>query len=208
MTLLRTWALLLLQGWPLPCSTAVWVLTSTSGASPMTNAARIAPYQVSASLSLGCLVCTSDFMLRAPFLCHTAVAQTKVSADGHQATYDLLACAPCLQALADAILSIPQQRTATCRGQPGQAGAEQPAGHNAASDGDVSSTRASDRASEGDCSAAVADEAAGVSVAFKSEPADGRTPLAASAEQRSEASQHERCAANGAVHAALEHEPQ
>lgn len=33
------------QGWPLPPSTAVWVLTSTSGASPMTNAARKEPYQ-------------------------------------------------------------------------------------------------------------------------------------------------------------------
>jgi hypothetical protein len=41
-------AMLLLQGWPLPRSTAVWVLTSTSGASPMTNAARTAPYQVPA----------------------------------------------------------------------------------------------------------------------------------------------------------------
>lgn len=28
------------QGWPLPPSTEVWVLTSTSGASPMTNADR------------------------------------------------------------------------------------------------------------------------------------------------------------------------
>lgn len=33
------------EGWPLPPSTAVWVLTSTSGASPMTNAARKEPYQ-------------------------------------------------------------------------------------------------------------------------------------------------------------------
>jgi TDG/mug DNA glycosylase family protein len=31
-------------GWPLPPTTEVWVLTSTSGACPLTNAAREAPY--------------------------------------------------------------------------------------------------------------------------------------------------------------------
>jgi hypothetical protein len=31
--------------WPLPAATEVWVLTSTSGASALTNEARAAPYQ-------------------------------------------------------------------------------------------------------------------------------------------------------------------
>lgn len=34
-----------MQGWPLPASTEVWVLTTTSGAAPMTVAQRTAPYQ-------------------------------------------------------------------------------------------------------------------------------------------------------------------
>lgn len=33
------------QGWPLPDSSAVWVMTSTSGASPMTTEARMAPWR-------------------------------------------------------------------------------------------------------------------------------------------------------------------
>lgn len=33
------------EGWPLPASTAVWVMTSTSGASPMTTEARMAPWR-------------------------------------------------------------------------------------------------------------------------------------------------------------------
>mmetsp|Transcript_15363 Transcript_15363/g.46373 ORF Transcript_15363/g.46373 Transcript_15363/m.46373 type:complete len:342 (+) Transcript_15363:122-1147(+) len=33
------------EGWPLPGSTEVWVLTTTSGAAPMTVAERTAPYQ-------------------------------------------------------------------------------------------------------------------------------------------------------------------
>ena len=34
----------MVQGWPLPDSTEVWVMTSTSGASPMTTEARMAPW--------------------------------------------------------------------------------------------------------------------------------------------------------------------
>ncbi len=37
--------MLCLQGWPLPASTDVWVMTSTSGASPMTNEQRFATWQ-------------------------------------------------------------------------------------------------------------------------------------------------------------------
>lgn len=33
------------QGWPLPATTEVWVLTSTSGAAPMTVEQRMRPYQ-------------------------------------------------------------------------------------------------------------------------------------------------------------------
>ena len=41
-----------LQGWPLPRATEVWVMTSTSGASPMTTEARTAPWkQLSQQLS-------------------------------------------------------------------------------------------------------------------------------------------------------------
>ena len=34
-----------MQGWPLPGSTAVWVLPSTSGAAPMTVEERVGPYR-------------------------------------------------------------------------------------------------------------------------------------------------------------------
>jgi hypothetical protein len=37
------------RGWPLPASTEVWVLTSTSGASALTNEQRSAPYQALAA---------------------------------------------------------------------------------------------------------------------------------------------------------------
>ncbi|KAL4428494.1 hypothetical protein ABPG75_002583 [Micractinium tetrahymenae] len=39
----RQWVLP--EGWPLPLSTEVWVMTSTSGAAPMTREARYAPWQ-------------------------------------------------------------------------------------------------------------------------------------------------------------------
>ncbi|PSC69966.1 uracil-dna glycosylase superfamily [Micractinium conductrix] len=39
----RQWVLP--DGWPLPLSTEVWVMTSTSGAAPMTREARLAPWQ-------------------------------------------------------------------------------------------------------------------------------------------------------------------
>ena len=34
-----------LQGWPLPSSSAVWVMPSTSGAAPMTSEARLGPWR-------------------------------------------------------------------------------------------------------------------------------------------------------------------
>ena len=37
--------MLCLQGWPLPANADVWVMTSTSGASPMTNEQRFATWQ-------------------------------------------------------------------------------------------------------------------------------------------------------------------
>lgn len=35
----------IMQGWPYPSSTEVWVLPSTSGAAPMTVEERVGPYR-------------------------------------------------------------------------------------------------------------------------------------------------------------------
>lgn len=43
-----------IQGWPLPQSTEVWLLPSTSGASALTNEERGAPFR-EVSKQIGCL---------------------------------------------------------------------------------------------------------------------------------------------------------